>query len=1350
MHMGTDTRRALRTIRGFVCLTAFLAALPAYAQTPEPTKAADWPAAMHAGLAQYLASSSETDFTMGPWLVTPPMAADSFAHMHIPAGDTPAAGGDLWTEAAYADGVPHDLPAADHANTYLYRRIHATAALTLRAEVGSDDGLQVWLNGEERWANDAARVLGNRDPVELPLRPGDNHLLLKIHNQTGGHGFFFQVTSDAARPLWEQIARDFPQEAAWFRRDVPGGDPVAWFSANYPPESMQQTLQNVLAEVSPASVLHESLRNLLQEDPRPDDPRWLALYHTTCLARELTSRFGTNRMAAVRRGVDDLAVSYPNLHDGPGSLATLAECERQIAAWHTASDTGQPPSLVEMNALEEQVSALLLANPLLDFDRLLLVKRRNSRLGLPQNWQGNCSVGGFGYDNEISVLSPVRPGGDLATLYRPERDAFVGDVDLHFDGTRMLVSMPGSHDRWQIWELPADGTPPRQVTPGKHGDVDNYDACYLPDGRIIFASTRCFQGVPCVGGADQVANLFQMQADGGGIRQLCFDQDHNWCPTVLENGRVLFTRWEYSDTPHYFSRLLFHMNPDGTNQVAYYGSNSYWPNSLFYARPVPGKPTQFIAIVSGHHGVPRLGELVLFDVAKGRFEADGVVQRIPGFGKKVEPVIADELVQQSWPRFLHPYPLSDKYFLVSCQPDPESEWGVYLADVFDNLTLLKEIPGYALFEPVPFRPAATPPAIPDKVRLDQDTATVYIADIYSGDGLRGIPRGTVKRLRVSEFHYAYNRTGGHEAIGMEGPWDVRRILGTAPVHEDGSALFEVPANTPIALHPLDAEGKAVQLMRSWLTAMPGETVSCTGCHEDQNSAPSLRPTLASRRTPDPLEPWHGPARGFSFPREVQPVLNRHCVACHDGAVPENGCALPDFSEKTEKGWGGFTPSYLALHPYVRRPGPESDYHLLRPMEYHADTSPLVQLLRKGHGGVEMDAESWDRLVTWIDLNVPDHGTWQEQCTIPDPMHERRLAMRTAHAGRPEDPERLADTPAPFAGLGQPERRAALPPPEIGGLNGWPMTAEDARALQQAGGEPTSKTVDLGNGVTMDLVLVPAGSFVMGDAEGPDDVRARSIVTIDAPFWMGATEVTLAQFRQFRPGHDQGYIDQQNKDHTRPGYAIDHPDMPVVRVTWEDARAFCGWVSEMAGLPFELPTEAQWEWACRAGADTPMNYRTPVSGDFAAHANLADASLNAMAVAGIDPQPIFDPHPHQAFLPKRGDVDDGHMLLAAVGQYTANAWGLHDMHGNATEWTLSAYRPYPYVAGDGRDDPNSSGRRVVRGGSWSDLPQWSTAAYRLDYAPWQAVHNVGFRVVCPVSPGTLVAESLNMTKGSYAR
>jgi len=1030
---------------------------------------------------------------------------------------------------------------------------------------------------------------------------------------------------------------------------------------------------------------------------------------------------------AIRLAIRDMAKSFPGKYTaGAAHLERLAAWEKQASAIEQGLGRKDPAALAKVDQLEAFQAEVLLSNPLLDFDRLLLVRRKANvrNHGLPQNWQGNCAIKRTGYDNDIAILSPVSPAGRITTLFKPTGSEFVGDVDLDFDGKRMAFSMPGSHGRWQIWEVGADGKHLRQVTPGEYSDVDNYDPVYLPDGRIIFGSTRCFHGVPCVGGGNTVANLFIMDAKGEGIRQLTVDQDHDWCPVVLNNGRVLYSRWEYSDSPHYFTRLLFHMNPDGTSQAEYYGSNSLWPNSTFYARPIPGEPTKVIAVISGHHGVPRMGELVLFDPARGRHEASGAVQRIPGRGRRVEPIVRDSLVNSSWPKFLHPYPLSGKYFLTACQPTAKSLWGIYLVDVFDNLTPIKTLPGYVLFEPVPLRATPRPPAVPDKVDLRRNDAVIYMADVYRGQGMEGVPRDTVKKLRVYEFHYAYPRMGGHIHIGIDGPWDARRMLGTVPVNDDGSAMFRVPATAPLAVQPLDAQGRAVQVMRSWFTAMPGETLSCVGCHEKQNTTAEVGQTQAARKAPSTIEPWYGPARSFGFKREVQPVLAKYCVGCHDGSKRGDGQTIPDFTAKATNGWRNFTPAYIALHPYVRRPGPESDYHVQKPMEFHAGTSELIQMLEKGHHNVKLDAEAWDRLITWIDLNVPDHGTWGEHRKIAGNFHQRRLLMRTKYANRPEDPEAILQSGRAPVQFVKPE---PMPDRPIQGVTavGWPFDAEEARTRQIEAALPEPMTVKLAEGVTMDLALIPAGEFVMGEAKGLPDEYPPGRVKIDRPFYMGKLEVTNAQYALFDPAHDSAYISYTNKDQGNRGHAVNKPAQPVVRVSWRQAMAFCRWLSAKTGRAFTLPTEAQWEYACRAGTDTPLAYGG-TDADFGKFANLADEALTRYARRD-------SPKWH----PRDDRFNDGSLVTANVGRYAANAWGLRDMHGNAAEWTRSTYQPYPY-GDDGRDGPSAPGKRVVRGGSWYDRPKRARSAFRLSYEPWQVVYNVGFRVVCQVKPPRVAA------------
>ncbi|MCB1127720.1 MAG: formylglycine-generating enzyme family protein, partial [Verrucomicrobiae bacterium] len=566
----------------------------------------------------------------------------------------------------------------------------------------------------------------------------------------------------------------------------------------------------------------------------------------------------------------------------------------------------------EFEALKDEA---LLANPLLGFDRLLMIRRRADRMGLPNNFNGNPDIAPTGYGNTLVVLSPVRQGGEVATIFKPEGDRFIGDLDLHPDANRMLFSMPDEVGRWGVVELNLESGGLTPLPLIDEPDVHNYDACYLPDDRLVFTSTAPFVGVPCVGGQSKVGNLYLLERDGS-IRRLTNDQDHNWCPTVLNNGRILYQRWEYADIAHAFMRLLFHANPDGTNQMEYYGSNSFWPTAIFFARPIPDHPTKVVAIVGGHHDLPRQGELVIVDPAQGRHEAGGVVQRIPGFGKKVEPVILDGLVGASWPRFLHPYPLSGKYFLVSCRPTESAAWGVYLVDVFDNFVLLHEEPGWAMLEPTPLRRTRRQPVVPDIRQPGEPEATVLMVDVYRGPGLLGVPRGTVKSLRVIGYEFTFHGFGGEpDRVGFDGPWDVRRILGTVPVEPDGSALIRVPAHTPVAVQPLDAEGKALALMRSWFTAMPGEVLSCVGCHESQNSTPPAdsRPA-AVLREPSVIQPWYGPARGFSFVREVQPVLDAYCIRCHHGRPLDDGQATFDLTARPARQVPSafqmhFTPSY---------------------------------------------------------------------------------------------------------------------------------------------------------------------------------------------------------------------------------------------------------------------------------------------------------------------------------------------------------------------------------------------------------------------------------------------------------
>ncbi|MDO5581665.1 MAG: SUMF1/EgtB/PvdO family nonheme iron enzyme [Planctomycetia bacterium] len=1049
--------------------------------------------------------------------------------------------------------------------------------------------------------------------------------------------------------------------------------------------------------------------------------------------------FAFNRPEALKRAIVDLVEKYPEEYKSKNYLARWEEFNKRIKASQSDPEAAFAVAK-EYDAFRREV---LLSNPLLDFEKILVRKSKNA--GLVANWISNASRNRDAkYDASLVTLDLKDLNAPLKEIVKAPHDSFIGDISLHWDGNKCLVTALSDKKTWQIFECNLENGALKQITPDMGGDVNNVEGCYVPDGATIFISSASMMGVPCIGGSDVVGNIYRLEKDGKTVRQLTFEQDQDWCPVLLENGRILYLRWEYVDITHYFSRIMMTMNPDGTNQVEHYGSGSFWPNSMFYARPIPGQSSKFVAIVSGHHGIQRSGELVIFDPTKGRREETGVVQRIPDYGKKVEPIIADQLVRDSWPQFLFPWPISDDLFLVSAKIRPNDAWALYLVDIFDNMIKLREEPGYTLLEGQPLIEQETPQTIPDRTTPNAKEANVFITDLYFGQGLPNVPKGTVKKLRVYAVSYGYRGIGGHDVFGIESCWDARRLIGEVPVFPDGSARFNIPSNTPLVLQPLDDQGAAVQGMRSWFVGMPGENVSCIGCHEDQNSVSPVKSTMAQKAQPANISNFYGPERPFAFDKEIQPVLDKFCVGCHNGEKPER----PNFADTSfGPGTRNFSKSYHALHPYVRRSGPESDIHPFKPMEYHVSTSELIQMLRKGHHNVQLDQEAWQKLYTWIDLNVPYFGTWMD---ISNAMSEAKKNATKDGKKYPygfKDPEytgkiadRYIELKKMYTGLDlnyesdsldksklkRPEfvKPKETPDPDFTSPKpNWGFDAAKAKAMQNA----SKKTIALSDAISFDLVKIPAGEFVMGDDCGFLDELPRSAAKVEKPFWMMSTEVTNEMYNLFDATHDSRFIDQWNKDHVRPGYAANLPKQPVIRISWQEANEFCKWLSKKTGKKFRLPTEAEWEWAARAGSPEPMWFGK-LNADFSKKENLSDESTRLFVVRGIDPQP-YKHQDWEAFIPRAEGIDDGNMIEANVGSYEPNPWGLFDMIGNVAEWTQSDYKPYPYKDDDGRNAGSLEAQKVAKGGSWRDRPKWGRAGLRRNYESWQKVFNIGFRVVC---------------------
>ena len=1064
-----------------------------------------------------------------------------------------------------------------------------------------------------------------------------------------------------------------------------------------------------------------------------------------------------------KSAIDNLKKQYPDTYR-PGTDWEKALEELQAEKEKLIGGLKEKDAKAEKQAgkLLKRLDAALLANPLLADKQVVAIRRTlgekartamSGQLGIaPSNFQNNSEIWNpkTGWTNEFVRLK-ITPGKiEQSILYKPEPGMIIADPEPHPDGERLMYSSIGTSDRWHLFELDLATGRTRQLTPGSYKDFDSFDGCYTPDGRYIFCSTGTFLGLPCTNGGNKMCGLFLYDPQTQQTRQLTFDQDSNWGPVMMENGMVLYQRWEYADLPHSNSRLMFTMNPDGTSQSAFYGSNSYFPTSFFNSRPVPGRPSAIVGIASGHHSVSRSGRLLLIDTRVGRHEAEGVIAEIPYSGKKVEPLVRDRLPDGVWPQFLQPYPLNDTYFLVSMKESPESLWGIYLVDTFDNRTLIAEEENTAYLEPDLMEKTKAPAVIPDRIKPGSKTATVFMQDVYHGDGLKGIPRGTVKKLRIGSYSFSpLNQGGLLGTIGMDGPWDIKRILGEVDVEEDGSAMFTIPANTPVFVQPLDEEGKALQLMRSWFTGMPGETLSCIGCHEDKNTIPVPKMTAASRKSPQPVGEWYGKERGFSYRHEVQPVLDKYCISCHHQDEPGKPYLKGDrwitdwtsrISGRAETDYGGhFTLSYANLHRYVRRPGIESGMHMLVPMDVHADQTELMQMLQKGHKNVKLDRESLEKLACWIDFNAPFHG---RRSDIPNfPHTERSNELRALYRemfGAPESTaEWLPEIPENVAPV-LPEKMETATGDTV--LEKWPVYDPIRKPYEQwwdtqwkqLGLGNFQKSIPLGNGLTLELVKVPAGSFIMGSNRQPDEMP-QTVVRIDKPYWIGRFEITNAQFRTYDPQHDSRDEHRHGYQFGRKGYSMNHPDQPAVRLSWQEAMAFCEWLSGKTGMKFTLPSEAQWEWACRAGSSTPFWFGD-LSADFSAYANLGDIKLKEFAACTSykfyeSAMVVENPNTYDDWIPRDTVYNDGGFISEPVGRYIRNPWDLFDMHGNVSEWTLSAYKPYPYRDDDGRNALESdNGKRVVRGGSWYDRPYRATSSFRLPYREYQKVFNVGFRVV----------------------
>lgn len=565
--------------------------------------------------------------------------------------------------------------------------------------------------------------------------------------------------------------------------------------------------------------------------------------------------------------------------------------------------------------------------------------------------------------------------GDITTLIEL-KDGVVRDPELSFDGKKIIFSMRKNRDDfYHLYEMNVDGSDLKQLTFAE--GVSDIDPLYLPDGGIVFSSTR--QPKYCMCNRHIMCNLYRMEADGANITQIGVSTLFEGHSSLLSDGRILYDRWEYVDRNFGDAQGLWTVNPDGTKHSIYYGNNTQSPGGVIDARQIPGTD-QVVCIFGSCHDRP-WGALAIIDRKKGVDGVEPVVQIWPEDSRKL--VDKGDLDSFKWIEYFFedPYPLNENFFLTSrtiwAKPGGwmhlDSKSGIYLVGRDSTQELIIE-GNRSLFDPMIIEPRPKPHAIPSNRNYTEKKGTFYVQDVYHGTHMQGVAPGTVKYLRIIESPEKRTWTqSGWGGQGEQAPavnwhsFENKRILGEVPVEADGSANFEVPSGTFVYFQLLDKDKKMIQSMRSGTMVMSGEVNGCIGCHEDRLSIPSAMRTtpLALKKAPAKLNGWMGkPPRNFSFMEQVQPVLDKSCVRCHD-FDPKNREKLVLAKDKNPFFNAAYVNLYVKKEVTLIGGGPAQ---IQEPYTWGSHASKLTRVIDGDHHGVKLSPKEKEILYTWMDLN----------------------------------------------------------------------------------------------------------------------------------------------------------------------------------------------------------------------------------------------------------------------------------------------------------------------------------------------------------------------------------------------
>ena len=749
------------------------------------------------------------------------------------------------------------------------------------------------------------------------------------------------------------------------------------------------------------------------------------------------------------------------------------------------------------------------------------------------NWCGNPNKWEYGRGGRLCKWN-VKTGQTTVLINDPPGG--VRDPQLHYDGRKILFSYrPGRTHRYHLYEINIDGSGLRQLT---DGDYDDIEPTYLPDGRIMFCSTRCNRIVNC--NLVQVALLFTCDADGGDIRQVSPNNETENTPWPLADGRVMYTRWEYVERGIGGFKGLWTTNPDGTAQMPLFG-NVYPMATLLDAKPIPGTG-QVVVVWSGHMNYEHHGSISVIDLKTGP-DNKKAARRITKGGM-----------------YRDPYPLGRDGFLVV--EDSKLLLMNYQGQSKVLLELSKEDQqaGLWIHEPRPLQARVRERMIPDRSDPTLASGTLILADILHGRNMRGVEPGEIKELLVLEtLPKPVNFSGRADPYCFNHSFALERVLGTVPVEPDGSAHMELPAARALFFVALDEQGRAVRRMQSFFTVQPGETTGCVGCHEQRTNtlpAQDYGSLQALARAPSQIEPVADVPEVFDYPRDIQPILDQHCVSCHNYDVTPRGG--PRAGGVILAGDHGpiFSHSFATLHMHDLVVMPRDGVGNKPPRTIGSAASPLLDYLDGSHHNATLSDRERRILRTWIDAAATYAGTYAASGTGKLPKNPKW----------PEYVNAAATIESRCAKCHLDERRLPIQPMDEVGIDGYTIVEETIprRFSNHVVFNFTRPTKSLL--LSAPLARTAGGYGLCGDADRPvfDAVGDPDYQTLLAMVERGGKEL------------------QKNKRFDMPGF---RPSIHYVR-TMKDLGILRRNLSHDAPVDVYATDEAYWRsfWPRGAGVD----------------------------------------------------------------------------------------------------------------------------------------------------------------------